>query len=123
MSEATSRHRIASVEEIEQGSRVIADVDGREIAVFAYDGDYYALANYCVHQSGPLCEGELQGTQEFETQGDDWTWRYDDEPSVIVCPWHAWRFDVSSGENVDDSRYRVPTYEVGVIDGEIYVTV
>lgn len=116
-----SRHRIASVDELDDGGRVIADIKGQEIAVFAYDGEYHAVANHCIHQAGPLCEGELQGLQTFEDGTDGWSWRYDDDPRVIVCPWHAWRFDITTGESVDDDRYVVPTYEVEVDDGDLYV--
>jgi nitrite reductase/ring-hydroxylating ferredoxin subunit len=30
-------------------------------------------------------------------------------------------FDVTTGEHVGDSRYRTPTYDVDVEDGEVYV--
>lgn len=121
MTDHRSRHRIGTVDELDDGERIIADVEGREIAVFAYDGEYYALANHCIHQAGPLCEGALQGTQDFVKTDDDWAWRYDDDAHVIVCPWHAWRFDITSGENIDDDQYAVPTYEVEVDDGDVYV--
>jgi len=121
MTAGRSRHQIASTDEFEEGSRVIADVSGREIAVFEYDGTYHAVANHCIHQSGPLCEGALQGRQEYNVDNGDWEWTYDDDPSVIVCPWHAWRFDITSGKNIDDDRYRVPTYDVEIDDGNVYV--
>jgi nitrite reductase/ring-hydroxylating ferredoxin subunit len=121
MSDHRTRHRITSVEELDEGDRVIADINGREIAVFAYDGDYHALANHCIHQAGPLCEGALQGTQEFSITDEDWEWRYDDDPRVIVCPWHAWRFEITTGKNVDDDQYAVPSYDVEVENGDVYV--
>lgn len=121
MSQSPSRHRIASVEELQRSSRVIADIEGREIAVFEYNSEYYAVANHCIHQSGPLCEGRLQGVDEFHRDGNEWEWRYTDDQRVIVCPWHAWRFDITTGENIDDDRFKVPTYDVEVLDGEVYV--
>lgn len=125
MSPGNSRHRVASTEELEDGSRVIADIDGREVAVFGYDGDYYAVANHCIHQGGPLCEGELQGLEAFDSGADEdaWAWRYEDDPHVIVCPWHAWRFDITTGQSVDDDRYAVPTYDVRIEEGAVYVVV
>lgn len=123
MSEAPSHYWIASVEELERNSRVIADIEGREIAVFAHDEDYHAVANHCIHQSGPVCEGRLQGLEEFHMDGSDWEWRYNDDPRVIVCPWHAWRFDITTGENIDDSKYKIPTYDVEISDGDVYVVV
>lgn len=114
------KYKVAEIDELtSDGSRVIAEVEGREVAVFRHDGEYYALANYCIHQSGPLCEGELSGTM---TSGDDgWEWDYDDEEKYVTCPWHGWRFDITTGVNVNDERYRTPMYEVKVQDGDVYV--
>ena len=123
MSRESTRHWIASVEEFEESRRVLADVNGTEVAVFEHEGDYHAVANYCVHQAGPLCEGELRSTQKFSQDDDSWEWRTCDDPTVIVCPWHAWRFDITDGRNVDDDRYRVPTYDVEVDDDDVYVLV
>ena len=114
-----SRRRICAETELrEEGSRVIADVDGREVAVFNVDGEYYALPNHCVHQGAPLCEGELTGRM---TVDDDWEWEWDGEEKNITCPWHAWKFDVTTGVHVKDDRYRLPQYQVEVEDGDVYV--
>ncbi|MFB6135865.1 MAG: Rieske (2Fe-2S) protein [Halobacteriaceae archaeon] len=115
-----SRHRVARVDDLdEEGARAFAQVEGVEVAVFRVDGEFHAVANHCAHQGGPLCEGELRGRHEV---GDDgWDLRYDDTPRTVVCPWHGWRFDVESGRSVDDERYAVPTYEVEVEDGEVFV--
>lgn len=114
-------YRVATVEDLAtEDSRVIAEVDGQEIAVFRHGGEYHALANYCVHQAGPLCEGAL--SKRLDVGDDGWTWEYEANASKnIVCPWHGWTFDISTGENVDDPRYSVPTYDVTVEDGDIYV--
>ena len=42
----------------------------------------YALAGTCAHLGGPLSEGKLEG-------------------DTVVCPWHASRFALESGEVVD----------------------
>ena len=54
-------HFVADLERFEGTDRVLADVEGREVAVFDLDGEFFALANYCVHQGGPLCEGTVSG--------------------------------------------------------------
>lgn len=114
-----TRHEIAPEAEFDDGSRVIREIDGLEIAVFKIDGEYYALANYCVHQAGPLCQGELMGRV---TMGEEvWEWKYDTEERYVLCPWHGWVFDVTTGVNVDADQYAVPTYSVEVDDGMVYV--
>lgn len=115
-----SEYRIADRSELEEdGSRVIATVEGREIAVFRVDGKYHALANFCPHQSGPLCEGPLEGRMEFSEE--EGTWEYDSTESVVSCPWHGWKFEIETGENPQTDRYRVPTYDVKEKDDGIYV--
>lgn len=115
------KRKIATVDELPtDGSRVIAELDGKEIAVFRIDGEYYALANFCPHQGGPLCEGQLSGRVRG---GDDgWTWEYDDRERNVTCPWHGWKFDVTTARCTVDDHYAVPSYEVLEEDGELYVT-
>jgi len=115
----TGRHRVATVEELSaDGDRVISDVDGVEVAVFRIDGEYHALANFCPHQSGPLCEGKLVG----RIQGSDgWQLEYDGDERNVACPWHSWTFDVTTGESLQTDRYAVPTFDVEVEDGDVFV--
>jgi len=114
------KYKVADVEEFSSnGSRVIVDIKGMEVAVFRTEGEYYAVGNYCVHQGGPLCEGGLNG--RVEASDDGWEWGYDPEEYYIHCPWHGWIFDVRTGANVDSDHYRAPTYDVAVEDGEVFV--
>jgi len=115
----TRRHPVADTDEFpEEGSRVITEIEGQEIAVFRYDGEYYAVANYCIHQAGPLCEGPLTG--HVGTDDENWDWVYDDDEKYVVCPWHGWMFDITTGRSPKDERYGVPTYDVEVEDGTVY---
>ena len=117
---AGTRYPIAETGELaEPGDRVIEEVRGREIAVFNVEGDYHAVANYCIHEAGPLCEGKLTG--EYGLAEDGYNWAYDDVDRIIHCPWHNWKFDVTTGRSTDDPRYAVPTYDVEVEDGTVYV--
>jgi len=117
----TTKHKIASVDEFQDdGSRVIAEVKGTEIAVFRIDGEFHAVANFCPHQGGPICEGELTG---YTVGGDDgWSWEYDEQRKNITCPWHGWKFDVTTSRSIVDDRYALPSYDVFVEDGNVYVT-
>lgn len=116
----SSRIEIAREEEFRgEESRIITEVNGREIAVFRHRDKYYALANYCVHQAGPLCEGALTG--QTGVGEDNWEWTYDSEKKCIMCPWHGWTFDITTGKSVKDSSYAVPSYDVEVEDGIVYV--
>lgn len=116
---STAEHKVGTVDELpEHGSRIIVEVQGREIAVFNLEGEYYAVLNYCVHAAGPLCEGPLAG--RFFTDEASGIIQYE-EGNYIQCPWHDWKFDIKTGKNVDSERYSVPTFETEVRDNDIYV--
>lgn len=116
---SATRYYVTEVSEVpDDGDKVIVDIEGREIAIFNVKGEYHALLNFCVHQGAPLCEGQTTGES---TVAEDGTWIYDRSKRLISCPWHAWRFDIETGENVQDDRYAVPTYGVEVEDDQLYV--
>lgn len=113
------KHAICPVDELQPGDRIFEEVDGVELAVFNVNGEYVAVVNYCIHQSGPLCEGPLTGT----TAGDPEKWEYDwvKEGEILTCPWHGWEFDLRSGTCLSDPQYRLLTYDVCVEEGQIKV--
>ena len=53
--------KVASGGELPPGSKKLAEVDGRAIAVFNVDGSFYAIDDVCTHDGGPLAEGQLSG--------------------------------------------------------------
>jgi len=55
--------RVAGRSEIPPGSKALADIDGRAIAVFNVDGTFYAIDDVCTHDGGPLADGELRGAE------------------------------------------------------------
>ena len=50
---------VARASEVAPGTCKIVTVAGREIGVFNVDGEYFALANRCPHEGGPLCQGRI----------------------------------------------------------------
>jgi cell fate regulator YaaT (PSP1 superfamily)/nitrite reductase/ring-hydroxylating ferredoxin subunit len=90
--------------EIEQGKAIVADLGGPKVAVFNVDGVYHVLSNECGHQGGPLGEGKLEGFS-------------------VVCPWHQWKFDVTTGNCLSVGGSSVRKYEVGAIGDELFVRV
>lgn len=117
----SERTLIGNVEDIpSHGDRVIQDIEGMEVCVLNVNGEYRALANYCLHEAGPVCEGSLTGM--VTADADDFAWDFERDGELIACPWHNWTFDVSTGDNVQDPSYSIPTFDVDVEDGDIYVS-
>jgi cell fate regulator YaaT (PSP1 superfamily)/nitrite reductase/ring-hydroxylating ferredoxin subunit len=90
--------------EIEQGKAIVADLGGPKVAVFNVDGIYHVLSNECGHQGGPLGEGKLEGFS-------------------VVCPWHQWKFDVTTGNCLSVGGSSVRKYEVAAAGEELYVRI
>jgi nitrite reductase/ring-hydroxylating ferredoxin subunit len=112
-----TRFEVAPVADIPPGERRILTVGGKSIGVFNLDGEFYAIRNRCPHQGGPLCLGPTTGLSTARFNGDapperEWE-RYGE---IIRCPWHAWEFDLKTGQAVFGQGQRVATYRAYVED-------
>ena len=83
-----------------QGRMVV--VNGRHIALFRLDDGFFAIDNLCLHQAGPLCEGEIDG-------------------GVVTCPWHGWSYEIRSGTLVQDPRVGVSKHRTRIVGDEVQV--
>jgi NAD(P)H-dependent nitrite reductase small subunit len=95
--------KVATVDEVAPGAGRCVEVGGRQIALFNVGGTIHAIDNVCPHRGGPLAEGDLDGT-------------------AVTCPWHAWQFDVTTGQSLTDDLV-VERYEVKVEGGDVFVGV
>lgn len=66
-------------------------------------GKIAAVDNWCPHRNGPLSEGWL-------------------EDGKIVCPWHAWGFDLSTGE-CPEERSRVKVFVIKQQDDDLFIDI
>lgn len=75
------------------GTFIQVQAGDRAYVLVNLDGTFHALDNNCPHNGGPLAKGALNGRQ-------------------LICPWHAWSWDVTSGRNcapgVDWRALRLP---------------
>src|ERR1700694_5950321 len=99
---ADSRVKVAAGGEVPAGGGRVFEVHGRAVAVFNVDNRFYAVDNECPHRGGPLGEGDLDG-------------------AIVMCPWHAWRWDVRTGANVNNPAVKIACFAVTVEDGAILV--
>ena len=93
---------VAQVSEVIEGQGFPVDVDGRPIALFLTDGQYFAIDDSCPHNGAPLCDGSVTGRE-------------------IICSWHGWRFNLETGKRLDNPRGQVGTYPIRVVGDEIQV--
>jgi 3-phenylpropionate/trans-cinnamate dioxygenase ferredoxin subunit len=105
-------YAVATVSEIQPGSRKIVEIAGRSIGVFNVAGQFHALRNRCPHQGGPLCQGRLAGSVVSSKPGE---YEYIRDGEILRCPWHGWEFDIKTGQSwFDPAGTRVRTYSVTV---------
>ena len=98
------RHSVTPVASIPPGSGQAFTVAGHRIAFFNVDGKIHAIDDTCPHAGAPLSEGQLNGC-------------------VVTCPWHAIRFDVTSGRVPGQSDDALSTYPVFINGDQIEVEV
>ncbi|WP_284010652.1 Rieske (2Fe-2S) protein [Haloarcula pelagica] len=117
-------HVVARTDELTEGERLIALLDGKEIGVFNIGGELHAYPNWCAHQGGPLCEGMLSGTVEGEFDRDELETEleWSREGEVLSCPWHGWEFDATTGECLVDDGCRLRSIPVRAEAGHVVVT-
>ena len=95
--------RVAGRGDVPAGEMLIVEIEGEEIVLANVDGQIYAFGNGCTHRGGPLGEGLLEGDE-------------------VECPFHQGRFNVKTGEAVQEPPTEpVPTYEVQVDGDDIKV--
>ncbi len=71
-------HRVAKKGDIKEGGSQLAEIEGRQIAIFHHSGKFFAMDNKCPHRAGPLVQGHV-------------------EEGKVTCPWHAWQFELKTG--------------------------
>lgn len=96
--------RVVSTADVKPGHGIVAEVNGKSLAVFNVDGTFHVVDNTCVHRGGPLGEGEIEG-------------------HVVTCPWHGWQFNVSTGECVKNPSAKVEVYPVTVEGDDVKILI
>lgn len=71
--------KVAQTKDLSQGKVMGIEIEGKRIALFHVNDQFYAIEDECSHASGPLSEGTLDGT-------------------VVTCPWHGAGFDITNGQ-------------------------
>ncbi len=87
---------------IPEGGRNTFKVGDEPVAVFRVEGKVYVIGDECLHENGPLGEGNLKG-------------------HVVSCAYHDWRYDIRDGSCLTNPGMCVPSYQVKEKDGFVWV--
>lgn len=93
---------VGKVGEIPENTGKTVEVNDRLVAVFYCQGEYFAIDDLCPHAGASLGAGHV-------------------EDCVVLCPLHAWRFDVRDGTWCDNRRLKIDAFDVRVQGDEIQV--
>ena len=98
-------YNLGSVEQIPLGEGLVFYIEGMSIAVFrTRQGNLFATQAACPHRSGPLADGIIGSGQ-------------------IVCPLHAYKFDLATGKPLGNDCGALQTYAVSLDeDGDILLS-
>lgn len=67
----------------------------QEICLARVNGELKALDNLCPHRQGPLGQGWIEG-------------------GAVVCPWHSWAFDLTTGKAEFPEGEQVRAFKITV---------
>ncbi len=96
---------VCPTDELPEGERLFIELGDEQVVIFNLDGEYYAIADTCTHDQGPLGEGEVEGHE-------------------IICPRHGARFDIRTGEVLSLPAVQdVSTFPVRVNEGMVEIGV
>ncbi len=96
---------VCEVDELPQGERLFIEVGDMPVALFNIDGEFFAIADVCTHDDGPLGDGEIENHQ-------------------IICPRHGARFDIRTGEVLTLPAVKgVSSYPIKVEENMLYIGV
>jgi len=95
--------KVARVEEVKPGKMKRVEVHGHHILLANVDGEFYATDDTCTHEDTSLSNGYLEG-------------------DVVKCPLHNSRFNVRTGEVLEEpAEENLRSYPVRIEGRDILV--
>jgi nitrite reductase/ring-hydroxylating ferredoxin subunit len=94
--------RAASLEELRAAGRLVVNVSGHVVCLFAEDDGVFAVDNRCPHMGFPLHRGSVAD-------------------GILTCHWHHARFDLCTGGTLDQWADDLRRFPVEVDGDDVYV--
>src|ERR671937_3106150 len=94
---------VENAEAIAVGQGTLVESGGLAVAVFnGGGGRFYACGALCPHEDGPLAEGWIEG-------------------DAVVCPWHGFDFDLTTGQCRVADELSIGVFPTRVVNGMVEV--
>ena len=87
-------YSVADAADVPPGTMLHVELDGRMLALYNVDGDFYATDDICTHRRARLSDGYLDGM-------------------IVQCPLHFGKFDITTGQPMNPPcKIPIATYPV-----------
>jgi nitrite reductase/ring-hydroxylating ferredoxin subunit len=117
--EVTPEYKIGQLDSFAERKVVPVEVAGKRVGVLRKGGEVYVFADHCPHQGGPMCFAQVVGTMLPSEPNE---FNYDLDGLIVKCPWHAYEFDVRTGQAMGGIiRSRLLIYHSEVRGGEVFL--
>jgi nitrite reductase/ring-hydroxylating ferredoxin subunit len=98
------KFRLASIDEVPEDRGLLVEAGSKAVAVFRYNGEFFAVDDTCPHKGGSLHEGpNVEG--------------------VVSCPWHQWQFDLRTGACPINPLSKIETYRVWAEGNDLFIEI
>ena len=94
---------VAVSKQLKEGRAMAVHVGENKIALFRWQGNVFALKDFCPHQGAPLSDGLV-------------------EDGCAVCFYHEWKFRLEDGAFTHNELIKIPRYKTNETGGKIYVS-
>lgn len=92
-------------DEVTRENPFVFNLNHREqIVLFSTTEGYFAVENRCPHAGANLHEGMV-------------------ENKILMCVWHGWRFDLETGQCLNEYWARLKTYSISTENNKIFLHV
>lgn len=97
--------KLASLSHLATGRLLRVEHNGKDICLAYANGSVYAVDDMCSHEDASLAKGSLHG-------------------NCVKCPLHGSRFDLKTGEALDEPAHEpINTYAVKLDGDDILVAI
>jgi 3-phenylpropionate/trans-cinnamate dioxygenase ferredoxin subunit len=98
-------HKVAKITDLKEGTGRQVEAGSKVVALFLFQGQYYALRDQCTHAGAPLHDGVVR---DF----------------CVRCAAHGAEFDIRNGLGVGELAYNnVRAYKTRVIGDDVEVEI
>jgi nitrite reductase/ring-hydroxylating ferredoxin subunit len=80
---------VGKVSEITNGQMKHVDINGKEVIIANFNGNFYAFDERCGHMNARLSNGNMN-------------------QNIVTCPFHSAKFDITTGKKVGEPILEIP---------------